>query len=207
MKQKLALLFLVLFALYAQASQGDEKQKLLYMQDSDFAIGNPKAKVTLIEYSSLSCPSCAFYHKKIYPNIKTEYIDTGKINYIHRNYPLNESAVKAATLLLCAGKDKYYQFLQSLFDTQNSWVTTNNPDRIFESIAMLGGVNADQFRACIADKNIENQIIESRKNGHNILEVNATPTFFLNGEKIEGVPNKNNFFTLINKQLDIKNGQ
>lgn len=195
----LNIVILILFASlsYAQSSE-EERQILLSPLADDFILGNKSAPVTIIEYSSLSCPSCAFFHDAIFDDIKANYIDTGKVRFIHRNYPLNEAAMRAAIVPICAGKNKYFIFLKSLFETQSSWM--NNKSAL-QSIAALGGMPKQQLAKCMADKTIENQLLQSRLDAHNILEINATPTFFINGEKISGVPGKENIYKIIDQKL------
>jgi protein-disulfide isomerase len=177
-----------------------ESQKYLEVLPNDFVLGNRNAKVTFIEYSSLSCPMCAYFHNNLFLDIKKDYIDTGLIKYIHRNYPLDEKAVKAAILTFCTA-DKHYLFLQALFETQQSWVTSNDYIPILENIAQLGGLTKEQFDKCLNNKDIENQILQSRVDAHNILHINATPTFIINGEKLPGVPSKKQLFKIIDQKL------
>lgn len=177
------------------------QQKYFVQMPNDYIMGNLNAKVTFIEYSSLSCPSCAWFHNSVFSTLKTKYIDTGLVKYIHRNYPLNEQAAKAAILPICGGEEKYYLFLQSLFETQRSWATSRDYISIFENIGKLGGLTSQQIIKCFNDKNIENQIIQLRLDAHNILQINSTPTIIINGEKIVGAVNKKKLFDLLDQRL------
>ena len=136
-----------------------------------------------------------------FSTLKTKYIDTGLVKYIHRNYPLNEQAAKAAILPICGGEEKYYLFLQSLFETQRSWATSRDYISIFENIGKLGGLTSQQIIKCFNDKNIENQIIQLRLDAHNIFQINSTPTIIINGEKIVGAVNKKKLFDLLDQRL------
>ncbi len=204
---KLSRLLLLLLISLSFASHGAAKTKeqldyLLQLPD-EYVLGDQKAKVIFIEYSSLSCPTCAAFHNTIYHEIKKRYIDQGKMKYIYRNYPLDEVAIKAAVLPICGDKEKYFLFIQALFATQNSWATTSSYISILEDISVLGGLSKNQFMKCLQDKNIENQILQSRLIGHNILQINSTPTLIINGEKITGVPNKEALFQIIDNKLNI----
>jgi protein-disulfide isomerase len=177
------------------------QQKYFVQMPGDYVLGNFDAKVTFIEYSSLSCPSCASFHDGIFSDLKEKYIDKGLVKYIHRNYPLNEQATKAAVLPICGGKEKYYLFLQSLFETQRSWTTTKDYIPILEAIGELGGVSKKQLTKCFNDKDIENQIMQSRLDAHNILQVNSTPTIIINGEKVVGAISQKKLFEILDLKL------
>ena len=177
------------------------QQKYFVQMPSDYVLGSANAKVTFIEYSSLSCPTCAWFHNNVFSTLKKKYIDTGLVKYIHRNYPLNEQAAKAAVLPICGGAKKYYLFLQSLFETQRSWTITRNYTQVLEDIGKLGGLSHEQVMKCFNDKNIENQIIKLRLDAHNILQINSTPTLIINGEKIIGAINEKKLFDLLDRRL------
>lgn len=154
----------------------------------DYVLGSNKAKITLIEYASLSCPHCADFHSEVLPTIQKEYVDTGKVRVIFRDFPLNGPALAAAQLAQCAGKkgsDSYYLALKKLFAEQKNWAF----DKQFKAkLAKIGnglGMDDKTVESCFADKEIENKIIVSRKNGSEVLGVNSTPSFFLNGEKAD----------------------
>ena len=168
----------------------------------DIILGNKDAPVTFLEYSSLSCPMCAILHEELFPELKTRYIDRGLVKYIHRNYPLNESATCASMLLLCGGKEKYYLFLDSLFRTQSSWATTSNYRDVIINIGQLGGLSSQFLSKCLMDEKVEKQLLKSRLDANNILEVKKTPTIFINGVKMVGVDDKKQIFKVIEEKLE-----
>lgn len=201
--RSLSCLFLI--SVLFGSSYADDN-RLLSASKNDAILGDANAKVTLIEYSSLSCPSCALFHEHIFPELKYKYIDRGKVKYIHRNYPLNHVAALGAQLLLCVPKPMYYKFLQALFDTQSAWVADHNPQKQLLVVAQIGGLTKEQAESCFTDSAVEEEMIQIKKDGHNILEVNATPTFFVNGEKISGVPSKERFFKILDQHFADING-
>lgn len=162
-----------------------KKADLLSFIDGDHILGDPKAKVKIIEYASLSCPHCANFHKETFPELKKRYIDTGKAAFVFRHYPLNETAFRGAMLTECVGQDKFFTFLKVLFDTQQKWAFSSDYLESLRAIAGVGGVDAKTFDACMADKAIENRLISGVSWASKELGVNVTPTLFINGEKIE----------------------
>jgi protein-disulfide isomerase len=166
-----------------------EHQEYLNKMPTDVQLGNDNAPVTVIEYSSLSCPHCAHFHHNVFPDFKTKYIDTGKVKYIHRDFPLDKVALKGATLTHCAGKDRYYTFLKVLFEKQESWAFAKNYLEVLENIAKLGGISGDKFHACEQDKTLEDSIIQTRQMATNIFKIDATPAFVINGKVYNGALN------------------
>jgi protein-disulfide isomerase len=176
--------------------------KRLYEQmPNDIVLGNDKAPVTIVEYSSLSCPHCAHFQAKIFPGLQKTYIDTGKAKFIHRDFPLDEPALRGAILAHCADKDRYYTFIKVLFDKQDSWAYQKNYLEVLTNIGKLGGMSGEKIDACMKNKTIETSIIESKLAAAKTLDIKATPTFFINGEKVSGVNNVESFAKIIDKKL------
>ena len=162
------------------------KSDLTQVQDSDMIYGDPKAPVTIIEYASLTCPHCANFHNKVFPELAKTYIDSGKVRLVNRPFPLNEPALKAAQLATCAGKDRYFTFIKVLYETLERWAFGDDYMNNLAQIAKVGGFSEAEFNACMMNKDIEKSILLSRKNASDQLGVNSTPTFFINGKKLEG---------------------
>jgi protein-disulfide isomerase len=152
----------------------------------DRILGQPDAPVTIIEYASLTCPHCAAFEREILPKIKTEWIDTGKAKLVFRDFPLDGSAVRAAMLARCAAPDKFYGFIDVLFNSQDSWARGTDPTTGLERIAKLGGMSEDQFQTCMKDNAMQDKILASRLAGEKEYQIESTPTFFINGAKIVG---------------------
>lgn len=156
---------------------------------TDHVLGNKDAKVIMIEYASLSCPHCAHFFESLMPDIQKKYIDTGKIRYILRQYPLNEPALRAAMLVDCMGDqgtDKYYLFNKVLFDAQGKWAFDGNWQSALETIAGVGGVSKEQFNACLNDPARETKVLKAKLQAMKELKVPHTPYFFIGGEAYNG---------------------
>lgn len=154
----------------------------------DMVIGKADAKITIIEYASLTCPHCATFHAEILPVLKTDYIDTGKAKLIFRDFPLDNLAFAGAILARCGGPARYFTFLNVLFAQQRQWATASDPKAALTQIARLGGISAEQFDACLADKALGDYILNSRLEGNQKFNVNSTPTLIINGKTEAGVP-------------------
>jgi protein-disulfide isomerase len=154
----------------------------------DMVLGKPDAKITIIEYASLTCPHCAAFHADILPALKTEYIDTGKAKLIYRDFPLDNLAFAGAILARCGGPEKYFTFLNVLFAQQRQWATASDPKAALTQIGRLGGVSAEQFDKCLADKPLGDFILQQRLDGNQKFNVNSTPTLIINGKTETGVP-------------------
>jgi protein-disulfide isomerase len=159
----------------------------------DMSLGNPAAKVTVIEYASVACPFCARFNNEVFPGFKTKYIDTGKIHYVFREMLVgdeNEEAMAAAGFLMarCAGKDKYFSVIDAIFHDQMAIVQSGDVRGGLERIGEAAGLSDTQFNACINDDNAIkalNQRVQTYVTQDN---VNSTPTFVINGKMLVGEP-------------------
>ena len=152
----------------------------------DMALGDPNARVTVIEYFSLTCPHCRWFHKNIFARLKADYVDTGKVQFIARDFPLNAPALHAAMLAHCAGEKRYFTFIHVLFETFEDWTTAYDYPDALARIGELGGLTRDRFQACLADEALENRILQSIEDARAEYGVNATPTVIVNGQRYEG---------------------
>jgi protein-disulfide isomerase len=146
----------------------------------DIVLGSDKAPVTVIEYASLTCPHCARWETDVFPKVKSDLIDTGKVRYVFRDFPLDGIALKAAELAHCE-PSRYLGFIQLLFQTQATWARDPDPVAGLAREAAFGGITRGQLDACLADKKLENAIGLSRQQGE-AAGVNSTPTFFFLGK-------------------------
>ena len=152
----------------------------------EMVLGAADAPITMIEYSSLTCPHCAKFHVETLPAIKTNYIDSGKARLVYRDFPLNKVALLASALAHCAGPERFFQFLDVLFRSQQSWAMTDDPVSALVRIGRLGGLKGDEIEACFNDKALTDRILASRVEGARDFEIASTPTFIINGEKLVG---------------------
>lgn len=206
---KLALILLVVlivgaagFGYMNQTSQLSDKEKdapvdaaLLAPKPNDIILGDNNALVTMVEYSSLSCPHCAHFHEKVLPTLEKEFITPGKVKLVIRHFPLNEPAIKASEVVECAGQNglKRENFIKVLFDMQEQWAFNDDFLKNLKQIALVGGIDSAAFESCTTDKAIETRILEMRETAGSKLHVGSTPTFFIEGVKLEGDPTVENF--------------
>lgn len=151
----------------------------------DIPMGSPTAPVTIIEYASMTCPHCAAFANTTFPKLKEKYIDTGKVKYIMREYPLDGLAAAAFMLARCAGPEKYYPVIETLFAQQPKWAV-KEPVPPLLAIAKQAGFTQQSFEACINDKALLGKVQQMRDRGSQKFKVEATPTFYINGERYPG---------------------
>jgi protein-disulfide isomerase len=150
----------------------------------DMALGDEKAPVTIIEYASMTCPHCAQFHATTFPEIKKRYIDTGKVRFIFREFPLDQLALAAFLLARCAGPDKYFPMIDTLFQMQKEWVI-QKPLGPLLAIAKQAGMSEQAFNECLQDKKLIDGLEEVRQQAMK-LNVQSTPSFFVNGKPLRG---------------------
>jgi protein-disulfide isomerase len=151
--------------------------------EGDMTMGPDTAKVTVIEYASASCPHCAAFYKDVFPTLKTEYIDTGKIHFIFREFPHNDAALAAFMVARCAPKEKYFPLVDVFFTTQDVWL--QNPLEGLTKIAQQAGFTKESFDACLKNEAVAKNILAVRTTADG-LGVTGIPTFFINGEMLDG---------------------
>jgi protein-disulfide isomerase len=149
------------------------------------AIGSDYAPVTIIEYASLACPHCARFAEDTFPKLKKQYIDTGKVRYIFREFSLDPASAGAFMLARCAPKDTYFSVIDLFFQTQKEWAV-EKPLSPLRSVAMQAGFTDESFRVCLANQKLLNGIEQVRDRAAQKFKVDATPTFFINGKKYAG---------------------
>jgi protein-disulfide isomerase len=151
----------------------------------DIPLGSENAPVTMIEYASMTCPHCAAFENQVFPKLKEKYIDTGKVRYIMREYPLDRLAAAAFMLARCAGPDKYNPLIETLFQQQQKWAV-RDPIPPLLAIAKQAGFTQQSFNECINDTALLNKIQQARDRATTKFKVDATPTFFINGQRYSG---------------------
>jgi protein-disulfide isomerase len=151
----------------------------------DMALGDEKAPVTIIEYASMTCPHCANFHETTYPELKKKYIDTGKVRFIFREFPLDQLAAAAFMLARCGGKERYFPMVETLFQQQRTWAVSR-PLQPLMAIGKQAGLSEAGFNECLKNQQVLDGIEDVRKRAAEKLNVQSTPTFFVNGKQLRG---------------------
>jgi protein-disulfide isomerase len=154
----------------------------------DMALGPANAPVTVTEFASMTCPHCAAFTEEVFPKIKSEYIDSGKIRFVFREFPLDIKAAAGSMLARCIAKDdsgKYFAVIDMLFKQQNEWVLKNTTETLTR-IGKQAGLSQQAVEDCLKDQALLDKIVADQKFAADVLKVNSTPTFFINGEMIKG---------------------
>ena len=152
----------------------------------DIFIGNADAKVTIIEYASMTCSHCAHFHEATLPAIKAKYIDTGKARLALREFPFDPRAAAAFMLARCAGDDKREAMVSTLFKQQSVWAGAEDAEAALLQLSKLAGFTQESFKACLTNQQLLNDVNATRERGAKDFGVNATPTFIINGKKYSG---------------------
>jgi len=158
-----------------------EVAEVLKVRDGDVILGKADAPITIVEYASLTCPHCAHFATTVLPQVKTDWIDSGKAKLVYRDYPLDRVALRASVLMRCLPAERRYPFIDVLFKTQNTWAASQDANAALARTAKLAGLSDDQANACVADTNNENAVLQSRQEAGTKLAVQSTPTIFVNG--------------------------
>ena len=151
----------------------------------DMSLGDDKAPCTIIEYASMTCPHCAHFHETTYPELKAKYIDTGKVRFIFREFPLDQLAAAGFMLARCSGKDKYFPMIETLFQKQREWVV-QRPLAPLMAISKQAGLSEQAFNECLKNQQVLDGIEDVRQRAATKLGVQSTPTFFINGKIYRG---------------------
>jgi protein-disulfide isomerase len=153
----------------------------------DMALGPVKASVTIVEYASMSCPHCAAFEENVFPMLRSKYIDTGKVHFVFREFPLDIKAAVISMLARCIASDdagKFFDAIETLFKQQDALMAQTK-----ESLMLIGkqaGMSEQAVEACVKDQAVLDKLSADKKFAYEVLKVNATPTFFVNGEMLKG---------------------
>lgn len=168
-------------------------------------LGQTDAPLTLYEYSSLGCGHCADFHLNILPRLKKEFIDTGKLNVVFVNFPLEKKSMKGAMLFECIPADYRHNFLNSAFTNQRDWMLSFKSDQILSGYAKESGLNATAIEECLNNDQLAQDIISARQEAINQLKIEGTPAFVISGKGqkgiIYGVPDYDQLVSYLNERL------
>jgi protein-disulfide isomerase len=180
-----------------------EDKSVLNITKDDFVMGDPEAPITIIEYASMSCSHCASFHNDTLGLIKEEYIDTGKVKFVFRDFPYNYPALLGSMVMRCIPSNIRYNYTNALYLLQKSWVHQENAKTTQElyKIMQSGGMTKEEFDACITNVDLENKILEEIIAAQNEFNIRTTPSFLINGKLIEGNKPIKDFRQIIDKIL------
>lgn len=149
-------------------------------------LGKADAPVTIYEYSSLTCPHCAAFHKETLPKIKEAYIDTGKVKLVMRDFPLDQVALGGALMARCAPEPMYFRLLEVLFANQQTWARANNPLDGMKQYGRLSGMSDDTLNACFKNETLFKQIQDVQAAAQQTFQIQSTPSFVIDGQLYAG---------------------
>ena len=152
----------------------------------DLVYGDPKAKITIVEYASMTCPHCARFHNEVFPELKKKYIDSGKVKLVYREFPLDNLAAGASMLARCASSpEKTKKMIDVLMKKQASWAfVRSNPLPPLFKIAKQAGFTQKTFDACLKNQKLLTSLSKQRARASKVFGVNSTPHFFINGKRL-----------------------
>jgi len=152
----------------------------------DMMIGNPDAKVTVIEYASYTCPHCASFHAGTFKDLKKNYIDTDKINFVFREVYFDRYGLWASMIARCAGPEKFFGLTDLMFQSQSSWTRAGEPAAIIDELRKLGrlaGIDGETLEVCLNDNEKAKSLIAWYQNKAGADNIDSTPSFIINGKK------------------------
>lgn len=164
-------------------------------------LGDPQARLTVVEWFSMTCPHCAAFHLQTLPELKRRYLDTGKVRFVVRDFPTDAVALRAAVLAHCAGPERYFAFVDALLSSQQRWAGAKDPAAALRQMAKLGGLTDAQIDACLADSALENAVLQTRLEAQQKHDIRSTPSFLIDGKVHAGNRSPDDFAKLLDPLL------
>ena len=152
----------------------------------DRVLGSEDAENTIVEYASMTCPHCRSFHEKTFPELKEKYIDTGKLKFIFREFPLDTAAMAASMLARCAPEDAFFEVIDLLFENFEDWTSKDDKYTPLLDLARQVGLSQQKFDACLSDQDLSSGIKDIKDRGAEDFDVRSTPTLIINGELRRG---------------------
>ena len=198
---QLLISFLLIF--FCTSFALSNETSVLNLSEDDFIIGNNNAPITIIEYASMSCNHCGNFHNNTLPDLKKEYIDTGKVKYVFRDFPYNYPALLGSMVMRCIPSEVRYDYMNALYKLQNKWVVRENTVTRQElyKIMQSGGMSKENFDACLSNVDLENRILEEVIAAQSEFNIRSTPSFLINGDLLEGDKSIKVFRQILDKIL------
>ena len=203
LSNNIKLFFLCFIFCFLSTLKQAHTASILEIKHDDFILGDKNAPITIIEYASLSCSHCANFHQKTLPQLIKEYIDTGKIKIVFRDFPLNYPALMGSMALQCIDQEIRYDYISALFVLQSKWVKPEIEivKKELLKIMQAGGMTKDQFNECLNNKDLEKKILQNIIDAQNEFNIGTTPSFLINGTLLEGNKSFKSFKKIIDKIL------
>ncbi len=157
---------------------------------AEMSLGDPNAPVTLVEYAMFTCPHCATFNQDVFPKLKAEYIDTGKVRLVFREVYFNKPSLWAAMIARCAPADRYFGIVDVLFASQEKWLTASDEQGLVNNLYAIGrqaGMTDAQMDACMQDRALAEGLVAEYQKNSEADGIDATPTFLINGVKVENI--------------------
>ena len=201
MKLKITLISILFSLLLINVRAADNS--ILDVKDNDFYIGEENAPITIIAYESMSCSHCADFHNNTLEYLKKEFIDTGTVKFVFRDFPFNYPALAGSMMLQCVSSEVRYEYMNALYKLQKNWVFRDQSKTRSElyKIMQSGGMQQNEFDMCLSDVKIENDILEGVMNAQREFNIRSTPAFIINGILYSGNKNIKEFRQIIDKIL------
>ena len=191
---------ILIYLIFSLKSYSDNKDA----KNSFVVLGLDKAPVKIKIFSSFTCPHCAKFHTEVVPKIKKKYIENGVVQLIFIDFPLDQIAFNASKLLHCLEKENQLEFLDTIYETQNTWILGSNENEINENLEKIAknlGINSAQFGVCLNNEVISDKILSGRIDANKKYSINSTPTIIINEKKLEGSASFKNIETNIEKLI------
>lgn len=163
---------------------------LMASEDNLIKIGNEESKITVKVFSSLTCPHCANFHKKVFYDLKKEYIDLGKVKFEHHSFPLDLAALNAEKVVRCSSDvKKRFQLLGKIYESQSKWAVGSDINKINDSIKEIGlnlGLSSSKIDKCLKNEKVQEKILNERIEAQKKYKIESTPTIYINKKKYKG---------------------
>lgn len=169
----------------------------------DVSLGDANAPITVVEYASFTCPHCANFHKTVWPQLKANYIDTGKVHFVFREVYFDRVGVWAAMIARCAPQDRYFGIADHLFNRQREWTSGGSPEETVQNLFAIGrqaGLSDGQMTECMSDRAYAEALVAEYQKNSEADDITSTPAFIINGEKASNM-NYEDFSALLDKEL------
>ena len=170
----------------------------------DVVMGAEDATVTVIEYASPTCPHCASFHVNTWPQVKEQYVDTGKIKFILREVYFDKFGLWVGMTARCGGEAGYYPMMDTFLKTMRQWRSAGDDNAIGQAIQQIGrraGLSSDQLNACLSDRDFAKALVEEYQTNAKADEVRSTPTFMINGKQHTGDMRFEQFSQILDEAL------